>query len=574
MNKVRLPYGLSHFKTLVSEGYYFVDKTDYIERIENLNERYIFLLRPRRFGKSLFISLLSHYYGLEHEGEFDELFGKYYIGKNPTPERNQYYILKFDFSVINTETVQSTLQGFLRKVRKGIQVFCSQYELFGTKRVEEIISIDSPAEMIVEFFAAFMGEKKSNQIYVLIDEYDHFANELIAFNFDEFSNIISKNGFVRKFYEALKEAAFDGIVGRFFATGVTPITLDSLTSGFNIATNITLEKSFSEMMGFTAHEVEVLISEICQLCPDCDMEQIMNDMRDWYNGYLFHKDGREKVYNSDMVLFFANSILKDKTCSYPEEMLDTNIASDYVKMKNLIKVKNREQNMSIIEELVENGVLYSQITRQYSFEKDFDVKDFISLLFYSGLVTISSSKGMRLVFTVPNYVIQQLYWDFFLKVFRENTTIKINTYELENAFYELVYDNSIDRFIGFIENTLSNLSNRDFISLSEKHIKLLFIVYANLSNLYYIKSEYEVQTGYPYIMFLYRKPFRPPYQFIFELKYIKKADKKKFDAVKAEAEKQMRNYLDSSEIKLLENLKAYIIVFVGEKVEVAEEIER
>jgi hypothetical protein len=417
-------------------------------------------------------------------------------------------------------------------------------------------------------------ESEENIIYLLIDEYDHFANELIAFNFDEFSNIISKNGLVRIFYETIKRATFDGIVGRFFATGITPITLDSLTSGFNIASNISLKKQFNEMMGFTEQEVRTLIDEICKNCPNCDKETIMNDMKDWYNGYLFYQGARERVYNSDMALYFANSLLKDETCSYPEQMLDINVASDYGKMRNLIHVKDRAQNMSIIQELIEKSELYSQITIQYSFEKEFDTKDFISLLFYSGLITIIGSQGARLRFSIPNYVIKQLYWDFFLKIVKENTTIKISPYELEDAFYELAYDNKINRFVSFIENTLSNLSNRDFITFSEKHIKLLFIVYANLSNLYFIKSEYEVQTGYPDIMFLYRKPFKPPYQFIFELKYLKKSDKEKLGSLKEEALKQMRNYLNTDEVKALENLKAYVIIFVGEKAEVIEEIER
>ena len=573
MNKIRLPYGLSNFKTLVSDGYYFVDKTNYIEKIENLNERYIFFLRPRRFGKSLFVSMLSHYYGLEYEAQFTKLFGKYYIGKNLTPERNQHYILSFDFSRISTETVQSSLQGFLTNVRSGIQIFCSQYELFDKDRVKEITSTSSTVEMLVEFFTAFLGAKKENSIYLLIDEYDHFANELIAFNFDEFSHIVSKNGFVRKFYEAIKKATFDGIVGRFFATGVTPITLDSLTSGFNIASNITLEKSFNEMIGFTEQEVRDLIDKICQNCPDCNKDQIINDMRGWYNGYLFNKDAKERIYNPDMVLFFANSLLKNENCSYPENMLDTNIASDYGKVKNLIHVKNRRQNINIIHELVEKGELYSQITRQYSFEKAFDTKDFVSLLFYLGMITIKEDIFGMLTFTFPNYVVKGLYLQNFLKILEAENNIQIDTGQLYKAVTELALHANIRPYLNLIEQVLKGLSNRDYIQFGEKHVKILFIGYALLTNLYFIKSEYEVETGYPDIMFLYRNPFKPPYQFIFELKYLKKGDKEEVEATKKEALKQMRNYLATSEIKRLENLKAYVIVFVGEKAEVVEEIE-
>jgi hypothetical protein len=164
MNKIRLPYGISNFKILVSQGYYFVDKTQYIEKLENLNERYLFFLRPIRFGKSLFVSLLTHYYGIEHEEHFSDLFGKYYIRNNPTPERNHYYILSFDFSRIPTSTVESTLSGFAFNVRLAIENFNNRYEFFNKNKLNKIVASNLPNEMLSEFFTAFMGEKKENLI--------------------------------------------------------------------------------------------------------------------------------------------------------------------------------------------------------------------------------------------------------------------------------------------------------------------------------------------------------------------------------------------------------------------------
>jgi hypothetical protein len=510
-----------------------------------MSEPYIFFLRPRRFGKSLFVSMLSYYYGMEHKDKFTTLFGKYYIGKNPTPQASAYYVLNFDFSRIMTETVESTLRGFSINVRSGISLFNNKYRLFDDETIDKIFSFTNPNEILIEFFSAFDKNRHDQSIYLLIDEYDHFANELIAFNFDHFAEIVSKNGFVRKFYEAIKAATFQGIVEKLFATGVTPITLDSLTSGFNIATNLTRETELNEMMGFTKHEVETLIDEICKLCPSCDKTQIIDDMRDWYNGYLFKENAKERVYNPDMVLYFTKAMNKREECPYPDEMLDTNIASDYGKVRHLMYVKNREQNLKIIETLIQDGELNSEITRQYSFEKEFDSKDFISLLFYLGMITIKENIYNVLKLTFPNYVIKGLYLQNFLRIIETENNIQLNTDQLYKAVIELTGKANIIPFLSLIEQVLKNLSNRDAMRFSEKHVKILFVGYAMLMNVYYVKSEYEVERNYPDIMFLYRNPYKPPHQFVFELKYLKKADKTKLDTVKVEAQEESPNSTQS-----------------------------
>ena len=363
-NTIKLTYGISNYKRIATQGYYYVDKTPFIHKLENPNEPYVFFLRPRRFGKSLTVSLLNYYYGIEYKKEFQELFGNYFIGKNPTQRSNSYYVLNFDFSRIDTKYPVSTFEGFLMNVKTGLKVFNSRYKLLDKSDIEKVLSLKSPNFMLIEFFALYKQYHNEKKIYLIIDEYDHFANELIAFQLDEFSKIVSKNGFVRKFYEAIKTATFEGIVDRLFATGIMPITLDSLTSGFNIARNVTLDKEYNEIMGFTEKEISDLIEEICKSCPECDKNKIIQDMRDWYNGYLFHKDAQEKVYNPDMVLYFANYLIKDKNCTYPERMLDANIASDYGKVRNLISVKDRKQNIRILEEFLEKKEVYSLITVQ------------------------------------------------------------------------------------------------------------------------------------------------------------------------------------------------------------------
>ncbi len=244
---MKLPYGISNFARLIEDGYAYVDKTGYIEQLENEPAPYIFFLRPRRFGKSLFVSMLSYYYGLEHQERFDALFSKFYIGTNPTSRANTYAVLKFEFSRIDTSTPEHTQKIFLQNVLAGVSDFEQRYD----RTRQDYTDYDNTADLLKAFFVTHREKK----IYLLIDEYDHFANEILSFHFEHFSEIISRNGFVRKFYEAIKAATCDGIVDRLFVTGVTPITLDSLTSGFNIAQNFSTRKATNEMMGFTEQEV-------------------------------------------------------------------------------------------------------------------------------------------------------------------------------------------------------------------------------------------------------------------------------------------------------------------------------
>jgi len=297
----KLPYGISHFNKLISENYHYVDRTAYIEKLEQASEPYVFFLRPRRFGKSLFISTLWHYYGLEFTEQFSQLFGKYYIGQHPTPKANSYAILYFEFSRIDTTSKESTFEGFLSNVRWGAKYFLDRYtQLLEPSEQKTILSRSHPNEILK---ALFETVGKQHPIYILIYEYDHFANEILAFNFEPFSEFVSRNGFVRKFYEAIKEAAGRGIVDRFLATGVTPITLDSLTSGFNIAANLSTHYYFHEMMGFMDSEVNSLLKQIAPNLEPQERDRVLENMRKWYNGYIFARKAKTKLYNPDMVLY-------------------------------------------------------------------------------------------------------------------------------------------------------------------------------------------------------------------------------------------------------------------------------
>ena len=252
MDMKKLPYGISNYEELIKENYYYVDKTMYIEKLENLPEKRILFLRPRKFGKTLFTSTLENYYDLKKENEFEKLFGNTYIGRNPTKLKNTYHILKFNFSGIDTSNEETTMKGFKEKVTISINSFVQKYHL------DFYVNWDMTAEgLLSSLIEAFKIQKAGEKIYVIVDEYDHFANELLGFHTNQFKELVSKNGKVRKWYEILKEGT-ESVIDRIFITGVTPITLDSLTSGFNISSDKTQTASFNEMMGFTEKELNTM----------------------------------------------------------------------------------------------------------------------------------------------------------------------------------------------------------------------------------------------------------------------------------------------------------------------------
>jgi len=224
---IKIPYGESDFEKIMVKDYFYQDRTAFIEKLEKWESSYLAFLRPRRFGKSLFVSTLHHYYGLEYQADFQKLFGGLYIGQHPTALANSYLVLSFEFSRIDTATHESTCRGFLTNVIEGARAFLSAYDnIFTVADKQTILSQSSPEAMVKTLFSLTNSNKIPHKIYLLIDEYDHFANELLSFDVDRFKNDVSRNGFVRKFYESLKTAAGAGIIDRIFITGISPVTLD------------------------------------------------------------------------------------------------------------------------------------------------------------------------------------------------------------------------------------------------------------------------------------------------------------------------------------------------------------
>ncbi|MDX2305487.1 MAG: AAA family ATPase [Microscillaceae bacterium] len=554
---MKLPYGISNFKDLVEQGYFFMDRTSYIEYLEGLGEKYIFFLRPRRFGKSIFLSMLAHYYDLNEKDNFQVLFGKYYIGQHPTEMANQYAVLRFEFSGIPTQTPDSTLQGFLDNVRSGITEFLNRYPLLSTEEQEDILEQTQPQAVIRKFFDAW--KPKNQKIYLLIDEYDHFANELLAFNLDNFMNIVSRNGFVRKFYETLKTGTFEGTIDRMFVTGVTPITLDSLTSGFNIASHLSLHRDLHAMLGFSEEEVKQLLKN-----GDTEAgEELMEDIQKWYNGYRFHKEGHQ-VYNPDMVLYFAKEYLRSG--KYPDQMLDVNVASDYGKLRRLFALRNPAQNFEVLNDLVQKPSVPAILTAQFSFEKEFSRNDFLSLLFYMGFITHYAETPFH-SFRIPNEVIRALYLEYFIHLLKEREGLSFTEEAVGEAILQMGFYENIEPFFRIIESILQELSRRDYQNFDEKYIKLLILATSMISNQYFhLESERETKGGYIDILFLEKKPFKVYHQYAIELKYLKKEESKQLETTQQKAATQLRDYIRSEKrLTEMQNLKAYTLVVVKDE---------
>jgi Predicted AAA-ATPase/PD-(D/E)XK nuclease superfamily len=561
-----IPYGESNFASIVHDGSFFVDKTPFLALLEK-NSKHLVFLRPRRFGKSLWISIMQHYYGLEHKANFETLFGHLEIGKNPTALANGYLVLVFDFSGIATETTKSTKAGFLRNVRIGIQVFLQQYQTYFPPSIhKEILKGEEPADLMSNLVMWCQMTANVPKIYILVDEYDHFANELIAFRLSDFKAMVSKNGFVRKFYECIKIGTQRGAIERVFMTGVSPITVDSMSSGFNITTSLTTDVIFHDMLGFMPEQTADALRNAGATADN--LPDLMADMEKWYNGYLFSPYATERLFNSDMVLYFAKHYAMHS--KYPDDMLDSNIAPDYGKIRQTFRIADRETvNKVILQDVLLSGTTRGKLTTQYSLDVEFTGENFKSLLFYMGYLTIEGTFGALWIMKIPNQVIRTLYWEYFATLTREQTGLVVKTDDLVNALGDLAMFNDPHPLIDLVVKTLKALSNRDNQNFDEKHLKAIMASYLSLSSSYLMRSEFESERKYIDVLLLKRPPFDMPHQFAFELKYLKKdATQATIDAKVQEAEAQINIYKASAELDALENLRAWIVVIAGTEAKV------
>ena len=553
---MKLPYGISDFKALRNENYLYIDKTNFIEQVESLASKYLFFIRPRRFGKSLFLSTLSYYYDLKAKDQFNDLFGDLYIGENPTKLKNSYLVLKLNFSGLSTDSKQKLKSSFRKKLKNTIEKTINKYkDLFPkTSKLTARIRNEEDISAILEIFLNEV-QKTDYKIYLIIDEYDHFANDIIAVGKGEFyKEIIRATGFVRDFYETVKIGT-ESVIDRIFITGISPVMLDDLTSGFNIASNITLDEEMNEMLGFTEQEVKSIMEKL-----NIKEQDILVSLQEYYNGYLFSIDGNKRVYNPDMILYYFNKLIKKG--KQPRDLIDDNVKTDYGRLNRLVA---NQKNREVLDKVIQNEGITADIITKFSFDRMYDNEYFVSLLFYMGLLTIAGTRYGKTRLGIPNYVTKEIFWEYFERKLRDQFNIYYDTEELARSIWQMGFEGQIEPFINYVtQNVLQKLSNRDLINFDEKYIKIVLFSYLITSNLYKPVSEREVENGYLDIYL--EKDIRMPdveYEWVIELKYLKQSEQDKLEEVKEEGLDQLKRYVKSRGFEDKEDLKQALLIFIG-----------
>jgi len=551
----KLPYGNSNFESIRTENYAYVDKTCYVEMLENESNKYQFFIRPRKFGKSLFLSLLTNYYDIRKTAKFERLFGDLYIGQNPTPRRNSYAVINFNFSGLGTSGKDEFKKSFSDRVQETVLASLANYSGVFPETDTQIQRIINEKPGIGALYALYgITEQANIKLFVIIDEYDHFANDLIAMGVnDVYKEMVQANGTVRDFYETLKIGT-SSILDRIFITGISPVMIDDLTSGFNIAANLTIEEQYNNMMGFTHREVDWLMD-----VTGVNRDFITVDMEWYYNGYLFHKNATDRVYNPSMMLYFFNRIIRER--KVPEKIIDDNLKTDYGRLRRLTR---NEANRETLLQIVKDGGIVAEVQTKFSIDNLYDDDYFVSLLFYMGLLTIEKPVMAKVRLCIPNYSIRTVFWEYIMKEVQTVSNFSINTAELDRSITALALDGQARPFVEYISRNIFNrLSNRDLRQFDEKYIKIMLLHCLFQSKVYVPVSELETSNGYVDI-FLRRSPLVPEvkYEWLFELKYFK-ASEKALDAHRLDAQKQLSDYGRSEQMKDDRDVKKAVIIFIG-----------
>ncbi len=559
---MRFPYGEANFHKIRTEGYFYVDKTRYLEIVEQSPESHLVVLRSRRFGKSLFVNMLGWYYDQQHAELFETLFKGTYIYDHPTPKRHSYMMLTFNFSGINTETLENANAGFTFEVRSSVGVFLERYhEHFSRQERERIAEQPTPNDTLTALFHAIARKGLGKCVYVTIDEYDHFANNILSQGKQMFHDLVRTDGYIRPFYEALKKGT-ETVVDHIFITGVLPILLDSLTSGFNIGMNVSTDRRFNTMFGFTEDEIAPILA---YLGDKINREEI----RAYYNGYRFSPDDETTVYNSDMILYYA--------LKYPREggrlrnMIDPNVVSDYRKIRAILSIGDQEIEETVLTRIVrDRRVELKEISQMFILTREteflFTEETILSLMFYMGYLTIAGVRGIRVELAMPNLVLESLYLDYMQHLLMQRGNLRLGSRDQTQMLQALV-DGDLAPLIALTEQFLKGLSNRDYQQFDEKYIKVVMLSLLSDVNIYIPHSEYEVRAD-GYVDLYLQAAFQPQQSahYFIELKYAKaRAAKQTLDRQAQEGAEAMSRYLDSPSARAIPNLRAYVLVFCKDR---------
>ena len=544
----RIPYGMMNFVAVREDNCYYVDKTRFIEKVEKAN-KYFFFIRPRRFGKSLTMSMLRHYYDINAVDKFDRLYGDLYIGKHPTPDHNTYLIIHLNFAVVNADlgNYRSALDAHCRT---EFSIFCERYSRLLPSNLKANLLKEDGAVNQLDLLYKVCNEA-GQKIYLFIDEYDHFTNHILsdAARLDEYKCETHGTGYLRTFFDTIK-AGTDSSIERVFITGVSPVTLDDLTSGFNIGTNYSLSYSFNEMVGFTEQEVREMLTYYGQHHKfNHTIDELIEIMKPYYDNYCFSEEayGETTMYNSNMVLSFLSKYIGN-SCRMPKRMLDENIRVDYNKLRMLIrKDKEFAHDASTIQSLVSDGYVTGELKEGFPAEEIANNDNFVSLLYYFGMVTIGGTDMGDTKFVIPNEVVREQIFSYLLDTYEEND-LTYDSSDIRDKERRMAYRGNFKPFFQYIADSIYTFSSQRDRQKGEAFVHGFTLALTSQCRFYRPISELDNQNGYADVFLRPRCEIFTDMQhsYIIELKYLKSgASDAEVKAAVKKAEAQVCRYAET-----------------------------
>ena len=536
-----IPYGISNFKQVRSENKYLVDKTMYFEKMEQAGN-FLFLVRPRRFGKSLFLNMLEAYYDVNEKSGFEELFSGLYVADHPTENRNKYQVMHLDFSRVGSD-VDRLQYNFDCYLSLRCESFAKAYAAFYPGNIVDEIKQIQGGEQRLNFIND-VARNAGSKLYLIVDEYDNFTNNVLNIKgHDAYHALTHGTGFYRDVFKLFK-----GMFDRIIMLGVSPITLDDLTSGYNIALNITMDPRFNQMLGFSENEVRQMIryyKDAGAIKEDVTEDSIIDDIKPWYDNYCFAEEsfGKEpSMFNSDMVCYYMNNLVG--LGSRPKELVDPNTMTDYGKLKRLIKIdKSEGKRIEVIHDIAEKGFIKARLVSHFPAERMMEFGNFVSLLYYYGMLTIGGTVGDRLKLIIPNNNVRLQYYQYLLDEYSSIHSIDVS--ELDDAFDMAALDGDWQPLIKYICRAYHDTTAIRQLIEGERNLQGFMNAYLTLTNYYLIAPEMEFSHGYCDFFLLPNYAVYPmvKHSYILELKYLK-ADATDADAKRqwSEAVEQITSY--------------------------------
>ena len=544
----RIPYGMMNFVDVRNDNCYYVDKTRFIEKVEDAN-KFFFFIRPRRFGKSLTLSMLRHYYDINAADKFEQLYGDLFIGQHPTPNHNKYLVLYLNFAVINAD-LGNYRRAMDEQCNTAFNDFCETYRQYLPEGTKEEMNTKTGCPEQLEYLCRAI-RNVGVKIYLFIDEYDHFTNNILtdAARLDEYKGETHGTGYLRTFFDTIK-AGTDLSIERVFITGVSPVTLDDLTSGFNIGTNYSLSYGFNEMVGFTEQEVREMLTYYSQQYGfSHSVDELIEVMKPYYDNYCFAEEayGETTMYNSNMVLSFLYKYI-DNRCRIPSRMLDENIRVDYSKLRMLIrKDKEFAHDASVIQTLVSQGFVTGELKEGFPAERIADSDNFVSLLYYFGLVTIGGISRGKPIFVIPNEVVREQIYTYLLDNYHDNH-LAADRDRLSLLEENMAYDGDFKPFFQYIADSIHTFASQRDRQKGEAFVHGYTLALTSQSRYYRPISELDSQNGYADI---FLRPLHEIFTdmghaYIVELKYLKsQASDADVQAAVEKAKAQVCRYADT-----------------------------